>query len=83
MPDPSYVIETDGRKAGLEFHLNTAFYPPLRYGTKFAMLETFEDYWNGKITIEEIDRELADRAGYTGGVGKYNFHLFLNDEDLH
>lgn len=82
MPDPSYVIETSGRKEGLCFHLNTAFYPPLSYDTKFEMLGTFERYWNGKISIDEIDDELAERAGYTGGVGNYNFHMFLNEEDL-
>ena len=86
MPDPSYVIETNGRKAGLEFHLNTAFYPPLLYGCKLAILETFEDYWNGKLAgddvLSRLDGELAERAGYTGGVSEYNFYLFLNEEDL-
>jgi hypothetical protein len=82
MPDPSYVIETNGRKAGLEFHLNTAFYPPIPYDRKRAMLRTFEDYWAGKIEVEDLDTELADRAGYIGGIGKYNFHMFLNEEDL-
>ena len=82
MPDPSYVIETNGRKEGLCFHLNTAFYPPLPYDVKFEMLGTFEKYWDGKIPIEDLDAELEERAGYTGGVGSYNFYMFLNEEDL-
>lgn len=82
MPDPSYVIETDGREAGLAFHLETAFYPPIHPKTKAIMTEVFKEYWDGDIAIEDLDGSLATRAGYVGGVGQYNFHMFLNDEDL-
>ena len=82
MPDPSYVIETNGRKAGLEFHLSTAFYPPLPYDIRLAMLETFKDYWAGRVDVKDLDKELAERAGYIGGVGKFNFYMFLNEEDF-
>jgi hypothetical protein len=82
MPDPSYVIETSGRKAGLKFHLDTAFYPPLPDFVKRAMIETFEEYWLNLIPIGNLDWELKERAGYTGGVGNYNFYMFLNEEDF-
>ena len=83
MPDPSYVIETNGRKAGLQFHLDTAFYPPLPGYVKEAFVEVFQDYWNGDIDAADLDEQLAERAYYTGGVGNYNFWQFLNEEDLH
>jgi hypothetical protein len=82
MPDPSYVIETNGRLSGLSFHLDTAFYPPIPVDIKGFMMDVFMEYWEGKIPIEDLDAELAKRAGYIGGVGKYNFYLFLNEEDL-
>jgi len=82
MPDPSYVIETGGREAGLLFHLETAFYPPLPGFVKDGFVEVFTEYWNGEIPIENLDYALETRAWYCGGAGKYNFHLFLNEEDL-
>jgi len=81
MPDPSYVIETSGREAGLAFHLDTAFYPPIHPKTKAIMTEVFTEYWNGDLAYEDLDGSLATRAGYVGGVDKYNFYLFLNTED--
>ena len=82
MPDPSYVIETHGRQEGLAFHLSTAFYPPLPDEIKEAFIRVFVDYWSGDIDLGSLDQELADKAGYTGGVNQYNFWQFLNDEDL-
>ncbi len=82
MPDPSYVIETEGKASGLNFHLTTAFYPPLPDFVKQAFVEVFTEYWNYEIEIEDLDQQLADRAYYTGGVGSYNFWQFLNEDDL-
>ena len=83
MPDPSYVVETQGRKAGLQFHLNSAFYPPLPMYVKVAFLHAFEEYWDGKLNIYQLSEALEERAGYVGDLGQYNFWQFLNEEDLH
>ncbi len=82
MPDPSYIIETSGAQAGLEFHLSTAFYPPLPIHVKRAFIEVFTEYWNYDIDIENLPDELLERAGYKGGLDQYNFCQFLNPEDL-
>lgn len=83
MPDPSYVIEISGKKVGLAFHLETAFYPPIPQQTRVALMDVFTEYWEGDLPLEDLDQALAARAGYMGGVSSYNFHMFLNDEDLH
>ena len=82
MPDPSYVIETGGREAGLAFHLETAFYPPLPGFVKDAFLEAFRGYWSEDYDISELADRLRDDAGYVGDLGSYNFWMFLNEEDL-
>ena len=82
MPDPSYVIETEGRQQGLDFHLSTAFYPPLPDYVKEAFIRVFVDYWEGDIDVTDLNDQLADRAYYTGGIEQYNFWQFLKEEDL-
>ena len=83
MPDPSYVIENHGREAGLQFHLDSAFYPPLPGYVKAAFIDVFKEYWEGELDASELNDALADRAYYVGGIDKYNFWQFLNEEDLH
>lgn len=82
MPDPSYVIENDGRKAGLEFHLSTAFYPPLPLFVRQAFIASFEQYWDFQIDIDDLAQMLSNEAGYVGSLNDYNFWQFLNEEDL-
>ena len=83
MPDPSYVVDTQGKAEGLSFHLTTAFYPPLPDFVKKAFTEVFTEYWDGDIdSVAELESALSERAYYTGGVGSYNFWQFLNPKDL-
>lgn len=82
MPDPSYVIEMQGRRGGLQFHLDSAFYPPLPMEIKHAFIQAFEDYWDFEIDINELKQRLRDDAGYQGDLGSYNFWQFLNEEDI-
>lgn len=83
MPDPTYVIETNGKEAGLAFHLATGFYPPLPQPVQEAFINAFQGYWNHEYDIEYLESKLRTDAGYLGTVADYNFHLFLNEEDLH
>ena len=83
MTDPGYVIETSGKKVGLEFHLSTAFYPPLPEPVKEAFVSAFEGYWNHEYDTEYLESKLRTDAGYMGDLGSYNFWQFLNEEDLH
>lgn len=82
MPDPSYVVETAGKKIGLAFHLETAFYPPIPMSIRVEFMTVFTEYWDGDLPLEDLDQALKDRTGYHGGIGSYNFHQFLNSEDL-
>ena len=82
MPDPSYVIETAGKQAGLAFHLETAFYPPLPGFVKTAFVAAFKKYWDYEIDIDGLSTELREEAGYIGDLGSYNLPQFFNEEDL-
>ena len=82
MPDPSYVVETQGRAAGLSFHLETAFYPPLPLYTRTQFIKVFERYWGYEIDIDQLSNQLRQDAGYTGSLNDYNFWQFLNEEDF-
>jgi len=82
MPDPSYVIETQGRQAGLEFHLQTAFYPPLPSPVREAFVEVFNEYWDYDLDIDGLQEQLKERAGYVGDISSHNLPQFLNEDDL-
>ena len=83
MPDPTYVIETAGKKVGLAFHLETAFYPPLPDPVRQAFMKAFTKYWEGEYDLEDQADDLRENAGYIGGLHQYNLYQFLNKEDLH
>ena len=83
MPDPGYVIQESGPLAGLQFHLSTAFYPPLPKKVQDAFVNAFKGYWEHEYDIEFLESKLRTDAGYMGGIGDYNFWQFLNEEDLH
>ena len=83
MPDPSYVLETAGKEAGLAFHLETAFYPPLPGFVKVAFVAAFKKYWEYELDIAELATELREEAGYIGDLNSYNLPMFLNEEDLY
>ena len=82
MPNPEYVIETVGKQAGLAFHLETAFYPLLPDQVRQGFMSVFTEYWNHQLDFKDLNQALSDRAWYTGGWEKYNFHMFINKEDL-
>ena len=75
MPDPSYVVQEQGRKAGLEFHLQTAFYPPLPLYVRVAFVNAFESYWNGDVSLEDLPAMLHEDAGYVGELSDYMVYL--------
>ncbi len=71
-----------GLESSLHFHLSVNFYPPLPGVVKEAFVGAFRDYWNGGVTIPELQAKLKDEAGYIGSLGQYDFEQFLNQEDL-
>lgn len=48
-----------GLHAGLKFHLETNFYPPLPQYVIDDTSDAFIDYWNG---VQELDQSMADRC---------------------
>lgn len=81
MPDPSYIIEARGKKLALSMHLTHNFYPPIPQEIRCAFMDAFVEYWERDIDCWELEQRLRE-IGYTGGLEKYNFWQFLNDEDL-
>jgi len=83
MPDPGYVIQESGRWSGLQFHLSTAFYPPLPAKVRDLFVEAFQGYWDHDYDMDFLESKLRTDAGYMGSLSDYNFWQFLNEEDLH
>tara|TARA_R110000868_G_scaffold364259_1_gene627115 strand:- start:287 stop:544 length:258 start_codon:yes stop_codon:yes gene_type:complete len=64
----------------LNIHLTSNFYPPLPGTVKKIFLDAFNLYWAFQIDINQLEKELS--RVYTGGLGRYGFDSFLNDDDL-
>ena len=82
MKDLSYALENLKRVEVLRMHLSSNFYPPIPGSVKSEFVAAFTEYWEGKLSVPELDAALRERAGYIGGLGKYDFWQFLNQEDL-
>ena len=82
MKDLDYVQETMSQANALRFHLSTNFYPPLPDFVKDAFVAEFQEYWDGNVDVPQLEANLAERAYYTGGLGKYDFWQFLNEEEI-
>jgi hypothetical protein len=82
MKDLDYVKESMSQEGALRFHLTTNFYPPLPDFVKDAFVEVFKEYWAGDLDVSDLDKELAERAYYTGGIDNYDFWQFCKEEDL-
>ncbi len=71
-----------GLESSLHFHLSVNFYPPLPGVVKEAFVGAFRDYWNGGVSIDELQAKLREDAGYTGSLDQYDFYQFLSQDDL-
>lgn len=71
-----------GRAQSLQFHLSCNFYPPLPEVVKREFIDVFQSYWDGELSVEELPQALEDRAGYVGGLDRYDFWQFLKSEDM-
>lgn len=64
----------------LNIHLTSNFYPPLPGTVKKIFLDAFNLYWAYQIDINQLEKELS--RVYTGGLDRYGFDSFLNEDDL-
>lgn len=83
MKDTMTLQEYLGRENGLRTHLQCNFYPRLPDFVVDAFVEVFKEHWDGKLPVEALNAALAERAYYTGGIEKYDFWQFINEEELH
>jgi hypothetical protein len=74
------TIESSGRADSLQMHLSANFYPPLPEFVKKIFGDAFNMYWAGMIDVPQLEKELS--RVYTGGLDRYGFDNYLNEEDL-
>ena len=74
------TIERDGRFESLMTHLSVNFYPPVPEFVKKIFGDAFNMYWAGMIDVAGLEKELS--RVYKGGIGQYDFWLYLDEEDL-
>lgn len=74
------TIESNGRADSLQMHLSRNFYPPLPAFVKKIFADAFNMYWAHMIDMVQLEKELS--RVYTGGLYKYGFDNYLNEEDL-
>lgn len=66
------------REAGLRMHCQTNFFPPHPKYVVDKIVESFNKYWKGEMTTDELYKECYLRQ--KDGLYRY-FESFLNEED--
>jgi hypothetical protein len=74
------TIDSNGLYDSLQIHLSANFYPPVPNEVKKVFGDAFNMYWARMIDVAGLEKELS--RVYTGGLGKYGFWNYLNEEDL-
>ena len=67
------------RQTALSAHLQGNFYPPLPQKVQDDIVQAFDEYWKGELSIEDMPKRCWLRD--LDAVYKY-FYCFLDEEDL-